>query len=115
MQIYDYEYNDYFIVQFNSSRNSRQYFLTGSFIGITPNLTINGIYCSFSIVNDYTLNITLNNNVALPSVNSPTLTIAFTNLVNPPAIDNYWLVVTTYDGPTGGAKEILATSQLTIK
>ncbi len=114
MQIYDYAYNDYLTVEFNSSGSSRQYFLAGSLLGLTPNLTVNGVSCTFSIINDYSLNITLNNNVALPSPTSPTLTIAFSNLVNSPAVDSYWLVITTFDGPTGGAKEILTTSALTI-
>ncbi len=114
LQIYDYAYNDYFTIQFHSTNNAKQYFLAGSLLSITPNLTVNGAYCTFSIVNDYTLNVTLNKNVTLPSVNSPTLAIALSKLVNSPAIDSYWVSVTTFDGPTGGTKEILTTSQLTI-
>jgi hypothetical protein len=104
MQIYDYAWNDYFTIQFNSTNNGKQYFLAGSYLGINPNLTVNGVYCTFSILNDYTLQITLNNNVALPTVSSPTLTINLHNLVNPPEIDSYWFYITTIDLPTGGTK-----------
>jgi hypothetical protein len=75
LQIYDYSYNDYLTLQFNSSNLGRQYFLAGPLIGITPNLTVNGVYCSFSIINDYTVKIILNNNVLLPSPNSASLII----------------------------------------
>lgn len=115
-QIYDYAYNDYLTLAINSNALAKQYFLAGSLLSITPNLTVNGVYCSFSIVNDYTLKIVLDNGVSLPTSNSPTLNILLINLVNPPAVDNYWFSLTTVDQPTGGTKEVLAsTSPLTLK
>jgi hypothetical protein len=108
--------NDYLILQFNSISLGKQYFLAGSLIGITPNLTVNGAYCSFTITNDYTLKITLDHSVTLPSVSSPTLTIVLLNIVNPPAFDSYWFSLTTFDQPTGGTKEVLSSSSaMTIK
>lgn len=115
MQIYDYAIGDYLILQFNSTGNARQYFLAGSLVNLTANVTVNGVYCSFSIINDYTMNVSLSNNVTLPSLVSPTMTILLFNLVNPPVVDNYWLSITTYDQPTGGAKETLTSSLLTLQ
>lgn len=115
MQIYDYAYGDYITIQFNSTANARQYFLAGSLANLTANMTVNGVYCSFSIINDYTINVTLGNSVTLPTLISPTMTILLFNLVNPPAVDNYWLSITTYDQPTGGSKETLTSSPLTLQ
>lgn len=115
MQIYDYAYGDYMIIQFNSTANAKQYFLAGSLVNLTANLTINGVYCSFSIVNDFTLNVTFGNSVTLPTIASPTMTILLFNLVNPPTVDNYWLSITTYDQPTSGSKETLTSSPLTLQ
>ena len=115
MQIYDYAYGDYLNFQFNSTGNAKQYFLAGSLLNLTANVTVNGVYCSFSIINDYTLNVTLGNNVTLPTTASPTMTILLFNLVNPPAVDSYWFSITTYDQPTGGSKETLTSSPLTLQ
>lgn len=115
MQIYDYAYGDYMIIQFNSTANARQYFLAGSLVNLTANLTINGVFCLFSIVNDFTINVTFGNSVTLPTLTSPTMTILLFNLVNPPVVDNYWLSITTYDQPTSGLKETLTSSPLTLQ
>ena len=104
LQIFDYAFDDYLVLQIGSTGLARQYFLAGTIVGISPNLTVNGVYCTFSIVNDFTLRITLNNNVPLPSSTSSTLSIVLLNLVNPPAVDTYWFSLTTYDLPTLGIK-----------
>jgi hypothetical protein len=104
LQIFDYALDDYLILQIGSTGLARQYFLAGTIVGISHNLTVNGVYCTFSITNDFTLRITLNNNVPLPSSTSPTLSIVLMNLVNPPAVDTYWFSLTTYDLPTLGIK-----------
>ncbi len=78
--------------------------MAGSLVGITPNLTINGVYCTFNIINDYSLKISLDKNVTLPTATAPTLTIVLLNLINPPAVDSYSFALTTIDQPTGGTK-----------
>jgi hypothetical protein len=116
LQIFDYAWNDYLTLQISSSGLAKQYFLAGSLVGLTPNLTVNGLYCTFTITNDYTLKIILDKSVTLPTANGPILTITLLNLVNPPAVDSYWFSLTTFDQPTGGTKEVLATSTaLTLK
>jgi hypothetical protein len=112
MQIFDYAWNDYLTLVIGSTGVGRQYFLAGSLVGITPNLTLNGVYCTFAINNDYTLKITLDNNVTLPTSTAPTLTIVLLNLINPPAVDSYSFSLTTIDQPTGGTKEVLSSSSL---
>lgn len=82
-----------------------QYLLGGSLLGKAVNLTVNNIYCSFSILNDTTIKVILSNNITLPTLNSSACTIIIYNLVNPPLVDIYWATLTTYDAPTGGMKE----------
>lgn len=104
MQIFDYVYGDYLTLAINSSGLARQYFLAGSLVGITANLTVNGVYCSFTITNDYTIKIILDRNVTLPTPTASTLTIILLNLVNPPAVDSYSFSLATIDQSTGGTK-----------
>ena len=110
-QIYDYAYNDYIIVDFKSLGAARQYFLGGSLLGKTVNLTVNNVYCSFTLLNDTALKITLSNNITLPTLNSSACTILIYNLVNPPLVDTYWVTFTSYDAPTGGMKETFDSSR----
>lgn len=112
MQIFDYAYSDYLTLAIGSTGLARQYFLAGPLVGTTPNLTVNGAYCTFTITNDFTIKIILDNNVTLPTATASTLTIVLLNLVNPPAVDSYSFSLTTIDQPTGGTKEILSSSTL---
>jgi hypothetical protein len=110
-QIFDYAYNDNIIVEFKSLGASKQYFLGASLIGKTANLTVNNVYCSFSILNDTAIRINLSNNITLPTLNSSACTILLFNLVNPPLVDTYWVTLTSYDAPTGGMKETFDSSR----
>ena len=113
-QIFDYAYNDYIIIEFKSTGASKQYFLAASLLGKTVNLTVNNVFCSFSILNDTALKINLSNNVTLPSRNASACTIIVSNLANPPYVDTYWVSLTTYDAPTGGIKETFDSNQYTL-
>lgn len=110
-QIFDYAYNDSIIIEFKSLGASKQYFLGGSLLGKAVNLTVNNVYCSFSILNDTAIKIILSNNITLPTLNSSACTIIIYNLVNPPMVDTYWVSFTSYDAPTGGMKETFDSSR----
>jgi hypothetical protein len=115
MQIFDYAYSDYLTLVISSTGLARQYFLAGPLLNIAPNLTVNGVYCTFTIPNDNTIRIILDRNVTLPTATAPTLTIILLNLVNPPAVDSYSFSLTTIDQPTSGTKEILSSTPLALK
>lgn len=113
MQLYNYQAGDYIILSFNSNDTASSYLLAGSYIGASYSGFINGIAVSISGVNSTGVRLVLTNQT-LPSATKPVLRVLVSNLCNPPFASSVWVRLDTYDSSSGGRKETLTTSSLSI-
>ena len=114
MHFFDYASGDYLVLNFGGTNNGESYLLGGaSYLSLVVSVSVNTITASFININSTAVQITLASGM-LPTSASPVLQLSLSNIVNPPFSCDYSISVTSHSQNTGGIKETLTTSVLTV-
>ena len=114
MHFYDYASGDHLVLNFGGTNNGENYLLGGaSYLSLVVSISVNSITVSFTNINSTAVQITLASGM-LPTSGSPVLQLSLNNIVNPPFSCDYSISVTSHSQTTGGIKETLTTSVLTV-